>query len=49
MGWKSFVSGVAKAFSFVTNNPIFNFISPILSFVSIAMTALSWLNRPDEP
>jgi len=49
MGWKSFISSVAKIVSAVTNNPIFNFISPILSFVGIAMTALSWLNRPDEP
>ena len=50
MGWfSSIVSAVSSVVSSVVSSPIMSFISPIFSIVSIAMTALSWLNKPDEP
>ena len=50
MGWfSSIISTVSSVVSSVVSSPIMSFISPIFSIVSIAMTALSWLNKPDEP
>ena len=50
MGWfSSIVSAASSVVSAVISSPIMSFISPIFSIVSIAMTALSWLNKPDEP
>ncbi|MDP6584020.1 MAG: phage tail protein [Anaerolineales bacterium] len=45
-GWFSSVLSAAGSFF---NSPIFTWLSPIVSIVSIAMMAISWLNKPDEP
>ena len=56
MGWGSFVGSITKAVSSVISSPVGRiiakavpFLSPILSFVSIVSTALTWLRKPDEP
>ncbi len=43
--WKKAASFGQKLF----NSPLLNFISPILSIISIATMALSWFRKPDEP
>ena len=43
--WKKAASAGSKIF----NSPILNFLSPILSIISIATMALSWFRKPDEP
>ena len=46
MGWFSSVISVAKS---VFSSPVFSFLSPILSIISVATMALSWFKKPDEP
>ena len=48
-GIGSIISTASSIFGAIASSPIFTFISPIASIISIAMVAISWLNKPDEP
>jgi len=45
-GW---FSAVTSFFGTITSSPIFTWLSPIVTIISVAMMAISWLNKPDEP